>query len=36
MGTSTGRLWDLVSGRPEDQMMGRSRDVWGTSAIHPF
>ena len=36
MGTSTGRLQDLVAGRPGDQMMGRSRDVPGMSVMHGF
>ena len=36
MGTSTGRLQDLVAGRPGDQMMGCSGDVPGTSIIHLF
>ena len=31
-----GHLWDPVAGRPGDQMMGRSRDVPGTSIIHVF
>ena len=35
-GTSTGRLRDLVAGRPWDQMMGRSKDVRGTSVKHVF
>ena len=35
MGTSTGRLRDPVARRPEDQMMGRSGDVLGTSAGRP-
>ena len=34
MGTSTGRLWDLVVGPPGDQMMGRSGDIHGMSVIH--
>ena len=36
MGTSTGRLWNPVAGHPEDQMMGRSGDVRGTSVIYVF
>ena len=36
MGTSAGRLRDPVAGRPEDEMMGRSRDVPGKSIIHVF
>ena len=36
MGTSTGRLGDPVAGRPSDQMMGRSREVRGTSLKHDF
>ena len=35
-GTSTGRLRDPVAGRPWDQMMGRSKDVRGTSVKHVF
>ena len=35
-GTSTGRLRDLVAGRPWDQMMKRSKDVRGTSVKHVF
>ena len=35
-GTSTGRLRDLVGGRPWDQMMGRSKDVRGMSVKHVF
>ena len=31
-----GRLRDPVAGRSGDQMMGRSRDVAGTSVIHVF
>ena len=34
MGTSTGLLRDQVAGRPGDQMMGRFRDVRGTSVTH--
>ena len=34
--TSTGRLLDLVSGRPGDQIMERSRDVRGTSIKYVF
>ena len=30
------RLLDPVSGRPWDQMMGRSGDVYETSVIHVF
>ena len=30
------RLRDLIAGRPFDQMMGRSRDVRGTSVRHVF
>ena len=33
---STGHLQDPVAGRPGDQMMGRSGDVPGMSAIHVF
>ena len=33
MGTSTGRLRNPVSGRPGDQMMGRSGDVPETSVL---
>ena len=33
-GTSAKRLRDPVAGRPWDQMMGRSRDVRGTSVKH--
>ena len=36
MGTSTERLRDPVAGCPGDQMMGRSRDVCGTSVIYDF
>ena len=36
MGISTGRLRDPVTGRPGDQMMGRSGDVPGTSAYMSF
>ena len=36
MVTSTGRLQDLVVGRPGDQMMGRSGDVRRTSVIYVF
>ena len=36
MGTSIGRLRDLVAGRPGDQMMGRSGDVRGTLVINVF
>ena len=36
MGTSTGRLEDVVAGSPRDQMMGRSGDVPGTSVKHVF
>ena len=32
----TGRLRDPVAGRPWDQMMGRSKDVRGTSVKHVF
>ena len=35
-GRSTGRLWDSITGRPGDQMVGRSRDVRGTSVKHAF
>ena len=35
-GTSTGRLRDPVAGRPWDQMMGRSKDVCGTTVKHVF
>ena len=35
-GMSTGRLRDPVSGRPADQMIGRSRDFRGTSVKHVF
>ena len=35
-GTSRGRLRDPVAGRPWHQMMGRSTDVRGTSAILVF
>ena len=35
-GMSTGRLRDPVAGRPWDQMMGRSKDVRGTSVKHVF
>ena len=31
-----GRLRDSVAGRPWNQMMGRSRDVCGTSTKHDF
>ena len=31
-----GRLRDLVTGRPWDQMMGRSRDIRGTLITHVF
>ena len=31
-----GRPWDSVAGRPGDQLMGRSRDVRGTSVVHVF
>ena len=34
MGTSTGRLQDPFEGRPEDQIMERSRDVHGLSIKH--
>ena len=30
------RLWDPIAGCPGDQMMGRSRDVHGTSVKHDF
>ena len=36
MGTSTGRLRDPVAGRLGDQMIGRSKDVHGTSVIYVF
>ena len=36
MGTSTGRLRDLIARCPGDQIMGRSRDVPGTSVKHVF
>ena len=36
MGTSTGRLQDLVAGRPGGQMMGRFGDVRWTSVIYVF
>ena len=35
-GMSTGRLRDPVAGRPWDQMMGRSKDVRGTSVKYVF
>ena len=35
-GTSARRLRDPVAGRPEDQMIGRSTDVHGTSFKHVF
>ena len=31
-----GRLRDPIAGRPGDQMMGRSKDVRGTSLKHVF
>ena len=31
-----GRLRDIVEGRPGDEMMGRSRDVRGTSVKKLF
>ena len=36
MGTSLGRLRDPIAGCPWDQMMGRSRDVRGTSVKRIF
>ena len=36
MGTSTGRLRDPVAGRLGDQIIGRSKDVHGTSVIYVF
>ena len=36
MGTSTRRLRDPVAGLPWDQMMGRSKDVRGTSVKYVF
>ena len=36
MGTSTGRLRDLVVGRPGDQMMERFGDVRVTSVLPVF
>ena len=36
MGTSMRRLWDLVAGRPEHQMMGSSGDVHRTSVVDVF
>ena len=36
MGRSKGCLWDPVVGSPEDQMMGRSRNVCRVSVKHVF
>ena len=36
MGTFTERPQVLVAGRPRDQIMGRSRDILGTSIKHVF
>ena len=34
MGTSKGRITGPVAGSPEDQMMGRPWDVFGTLVPH--
>ena len=36
MGTFTEPLQDPVAGRPGDKMIGRSKDVRGTSVKHAF